>query len=292
MEFYRSISYWESYASDLHWISVLDPYRRFSHATETLDWLRGRIWDVPVLLKVLHEMDISMELPPTSIEGVLSHRIEEDVDLESTTTTSSVSIPDLELERSDRLKAVNSLRIRFFTWRRVWRLDSSISRDTPSYPLKEQAMCRMGVVREVGGETNSESDIEECRKTVWSKPYHFGSTTLPHFPFTAASRRCRVSCVSFHSPTTYCQYGFLLPHGFCKRALHLRNHLFLLSTPHSLSPLLLHLFTQLCHVLIQIVLHFLVACHLIICRSELTSCLLQFSRTRFQLSFHFFNSFL
>lgn len=56
-----------------------------------------------------------MELPSTSMEGVLSHRIEEDVDLESTTTTSSVSIPDLELERSDRLKAVNSLRIRFFT---------------------------------------------------------------------------------------------------------------------------------------------------------------------------------
>ena len=44
-----------------------------------------------------------MELPPTSIEGVLSHRIEEDVDLESTTTTSSVSIPDLELERSDSM---------------------------------------------------------------------------------------------------------------------------------------------------------------------------------------------
>lgn len=60
-------------------------------------------------------MGISMELPSTSMEGVLSHRIEEDVDLESTTTTSSVSIPDLELERSDRLKAVNSLRIRFFT---------------------------------------------------------------------------------------------------------------------------------------------------------------------------------
>jgi len=192
MEFYRSISYWESYASDLHWISVLDPYRRFSHATETLDWLRGRIWDVPVLLKVLHEMDISMELPPTSIEGVLSHRIEEDVDLESTTTTSSVSIPDLELERSDRLKAVNSLRIRFFTWRRVWRLDSSISRDTPSYPLKEQAMCRMGVVREVGGETNSESDIEEWKdclvKTIslWihytsSLPLHRSQQTLSCF---------------------------------------------------------------------------------------------------------------
>ena len=41
-------------------------------------------------------------------------------------------------------------------------------------------MCRMGVVREVGGETNSESDIEECGKTVWSKQYHFGSKSL-HF---------------------------------------------------------------------------------------------------------------
>lgn len=60
-------------------------------------------------------MGIAMELPSTSMEGILSHRVEEDVDLESTTTTSSVSIPDLELERSDRLKAVNSLRIRFFT---------------------------------------------------------------------------------------------------------------------------------------------------------------------------------
>ena len=117
-------------------------------------------------------------------------------------------------------------------------------------------------------------------------------TTLPHFPFTAASRRCRVSCVSLHPPTTYCQYGFLLPHGFCERSLHLRNHLFLLSTPHPLSSLLLHLFTQLCHVLIQIVFHFLVTCHLIVCRSEFTSRLLQFSRTRFQPSFHFFNPFL
>ena len=44
-------------------------------------------------------------------------------------------------------------------------------------------MCRMRVVSEVGGETNSVSDIEECETTVWSKQYHLGSKSLLSLPF-------------------------------------------------------------------------------------------------------------
>ena len=58
----------------------------------------------------------------------------------------------------------------------------------------------MGVVSEVGGETNCESDIEECEQTVWSKQYHFGSKSLHSLPFHRSQKT--LSCFLRLAPSS------------------------------------------------------------------------------------------
>lgn len=98
---------------------------------------------------------------------------------ESTQIISSGSIIDFELDKSDRLRLLNSFRTRFFNCRIECRLDSFIVRNTPSYVLKLQERFNTGVVKEVAMCPNSSSDIvENVSIDCVLEQYHFGSNTL------------------------------------------------------------------------------------------------------------------